>query len=1283
MMLMRGNYRHALRHGIYLFFLAGTRLSVASESDPQGQLFSLRDKISSSLQSQNQQRERDKFWQRTSTTAKLAQTMGSSASADQMGALGLNMASGMLSSAVQQSMSSFGTARVKLNLERSDLEGSEFDLLVPAFENGNHLFFTQTGLRRIDNRTMANLGVGYRFWPTDQMMLGTNLFYDYDISRKHKRFGAGLEYAQDYFRLSTNGYFRISNWKKSQDFSDYHERVANGFDIRSQAWLPAYPQLGGKLSWSQFYGDQVGIFGPDSLQKNPQVLTMGIEYTPVPLAGISVQKSVNTNGGSDDFSVGLNISWQMGVPLKMQLDPDQVRFRRTLARSRYDLVDRDNNIILEYKKDRLFSIIKNQKVSGTESSNLTLNLDITSRYTLSGISWHGADYFAAGGIIAWQNNDYVLTLPEWNETGNNHYQLEGRAMDAKGHLSPPFTLEIDVLPMDIKISLAGDIKGEEGQTLALGLNARTENGIGRVEWNAPEFMRAGGKFIQNKAQSDNSYGLNYFAVLPPYNANGTNEYAITVMVTDGKGNLSNPASAKIVVEPRSIILSLPELVSGNEGERIKLPLTIDAKSAITSLSWDAPEFVASGGQVSVQKEGVWLTLPTWRSAGSNQYKLTLTAADGQNHRSAPITTHISVASASIDFSLDKSLSGLSGEQLTLVPQIGSPAGIDRIDWDADAFFKAGGKIVAGGGNSYMLTLPLWQKNGGNSYIIRATAWDKQGHSSAVQSMTIDVKPVEIVVSAPEKVTGTEQDSVQATIRVFSPDTIVSDVSLSADSFLAAGGKITGTLPDYQFVLPPWSAQGSNSYQIAVTGRDARGNISEPALINVTVEKSPLSITADTAVSGTENSTSVITPVVESLYGIDRYETEASAFKSAGGTISVKDGTFTLTLPRYVVGGENRYPVVITAVDKRGTKSAPLTLNVVVTTRLLDAGGQCSVVGGGTGYNGQIDKNSVNYQEARDYATLKALTDSGAPYIYIPGDAEIDIPLVQNALFIKSGTTIFSDRGVNGSEGGRLNVAYIDEKPYKFPVIVMDSNTRISGLRYEGPYQGTTTANTTIGIQSVAGSSNIEVDNMELWGWPWAAVSVKQSTGLRVHHSFIHNNIKSQLGYGVVTQNGNATAEVACNVFDSNRHSIAGSGQSGEGYTAHHNLVLNGGGRGAFHQFDMHLYPSQNIAGEYMDITYNWFDYGRYGTNNRSSIGVRGQPERGPITVTDNWFSQGWVVGSQRAVAGKYGTWVPTEESILATNQFNVNFKYVDKGNNQCVIDWLSYSQGVNCHGVGY
>ncbi|RAY72457.1 hypothetical protein DP185_05660 [Enterobacter hormaechei] len=1459
------------KHGIYIVLFMQPGLAAGSEMNTNDRAMTVRESVYRALHEEEISREETLFRARAGAGAKLAQVLGQDASADRISAVGGSMASGLFSSAVQQSLSSFGTARVKLNLSSAHLDGSEFDFLLPLYENRSHLFFSQTGIRRIDDRTMANLGMGYRFWPSDSAMFGANMFYDYDVSRQHKRLGTGLEYARDFFRVSANGYYRLSDWKRSRDLTDYHERVANGFDIRTEAWLPGLPQLGGKITWARYYGDQVGIFGPDDLQKNPQVLTLGLNYTPVPLAGISLQKTVNTRGGGDEFSIGLNLSWQFGLPLKTQLDPERVRFNRTLAGSRYDLVDRNNVIVLEYKKDRLFSVAPHHKVSGVESSQLALNLDISSRYAVAGIGWQGQDFFAAGGDITNVNGAYVIVLPEWQTTGSNHYLLEGRAIDEKGNLSAPFRVEVDVLPLDVKISLAGDLKGEEGQTLALGLNVRSTGTIGKVDWKAPEFLAAGGKFIQTRAPEADNLSLNYSVVLPPYKASGENSYPIEVTVSDSEGNVSNTASARIVVEPRTIVLTVPPEVEGKEGERIALPLTIDAKTAVTRLDWEAPEFVAHGGKVTVEKDKVWLDLPAWSDSGSNQYAITLTAGDDQNHRSAPVTATVSVASAAINLVLDENLTGNSGEELIVTPQASAQSNIDRIEWQGEAFFSAGGKITQDGTNAWRFTLPLWKKEGANRYSVRAVAWDKSGHSSTPVTLTIvvepgaivltvppevkgnegerialpltidaktavtrldweapefvahggkvtvekdkvwldlpawsdtgsnqyaitltagddqnhrsapvtatvsvlsaainlvldenltgksgeelvvtpqasaqsgidriewqgeaffsaggkitqdgtnawrftlplwkkegtnrysvravawdksgrsstpvtltlEVQPVSIAVSAPDTLTGTEQETVDTIINVVSEGTTVSDVQFSAEDFLAAGGKITGTLPDYHFVMPAWQATGSNHYSITVTGKDPHGNISEPTKIEVVVSQAPFTITAETAVTGFEGSTTEVTPEVQSLYGVANYQIEASAFKSAGGTITEKEGTFMLTLPGFIVGGENRYPVTIRAVDRKGTVSSPLELNVVVTTQLLDANGQCSVVGGGEGYASRIDKDSVNYQEATDYATLKALVDAGTPYIYIPGDVEIELPVRQNALFIKSGTTIFSDRGANGSEGARLSIPYMSEEENKFPIIMMDSNTRISGIRYEGPYKGTLTKNTTIGIQTVEGSHNVEVDNMELWGWPWAAVSVKKSTNVRVHHSYIHQNIKKELGYGVVVQNGNATAEVACNLFNSNRHSIAGSGMAGEGYAAHHNLVLNGGELGAYHQFDMHRYQSAG-AGAFMEVTQNWFDYGRYGTSNRSSIGVRGQPSRGPITVTDNWFSQPWKNGTQYAVAGEYGTWVPTVESILATNKFSVKFNYLNKGSNQCVIDWLSYSQSINCAAV--
>ncbi|EAT8162262.1 TPA_asm: adenylate cyclase, partial [Salmonella enterica] len=45
--------------------------------------------------------------------------------------------------------------------------------------------------------------------------------------------------------------------------------------------------------------------------------------------------------------------YRIGDSLRSQLDPDAVGALRSLAGSRYDLTDRNNDIILEYRKQEV------------------------------------------------------------------------------------------------------------------------------------------------------------------------------------------------------------------------------------------------------------------------------------------------------------------------------------------------------------------------------------------------------------------------------------------------------------------------------------------------------------------------------------------------------------------------------------------------------------------------------------------------------------------------------------------------------------------------------------------------------------------------------------------------------------------------------------------------------------------------------------------------------------------------------------------------------------------
>lgn len=115
--------------------------------------------------------------------------------ANALGSAVASAASGEASSAVQSWLNQFGTARVSISTdERFTLQDSELDVLIPLYDQKEHLFFTQLGGRRQDERNVINTGLGYRYFAS-QWMWGTNVFYDRQISdNQHQRLGVGADW---------------------------------------------------------------------------------------------------------------------------------------------------------------------------------------------------------------------------------------------------------------------------------------------------------------------------------------------------------------------------------------------------------------------------------------------------------------------------------------------------------------------------------------------------------------------------------------------------------------------------------------------------------------------------------------------------------------------------------------------------------------------------------------------------------------------------------------------------------------------------------------------------------------------------------------------------------------------------------------------------------------------------------------------------------------------------------------------------------------------------------
>ncbi len=286
------------------------------------------------------------------------------------------------------------------------------------------------------------------------------------------------------------------------------------------------------------------------------------------------------------------------------------------------------------------------------------------------------------------------------------------------------------------------------------------------------------------------------------------------------------------------------------------------------------------------------------------------------------------------------------------------------------------------------------------------------------------------------------------------------------------------------------------------------------------------------------------------------------------------------------------------------------------------------IGGGAGYKRIVTKGDFTAETLEQLIEALAKAKAGQT-IFIPGETEIDctslVYIDELVLVVPAGVTLAGNRGQDGSKGALI----CSDALKTVTLFRLDGpDVRISGLRIQGPnpkryndhhrrsfaegrgheYYYKLPTSTAITTEH----AGLEVDNCELSGWSHAAVYLIKGERHHIHHSYIHHCQYTGLGYGVCLDK--ATALIERNLFDANRHSIAGTGSPPCGYEARHNVELgitNG------HCFDMHgggdRKDGTNIAGTKMLMHHNTFraDY-------KTMIAIRGVPED-ICDIYRNWF----------------------------------------------------------------
>lgn len=286
------------------------------------------------------------------------------------------------------------------------------------------------------------------------------------------------------------------------------------------------------------------------------------------------------------------------------------------------------------------------------------------------------------------------------------------------------------------------------------------------------------------------------------------------------------------------------------------------------------------------------------------------------------------------------------------------------------------------------------------------------------------------------------------------------------------------------------------------------------------------------------------------------------------------------------------------------------------------------IGGGSGYTNFISRGDYIAKDLD--SLLDALSKAKAgQVVFIPDETEIDltarIVIDQIVLRIPEDVTLAGCRGENGSQGALLTSDALNT-----PAMIRTAgpNVRITGLRLQGPnskryldhhkrafgpgggghgyyYKFPTSG----GI--VVEHSRVEIDNCVISAFSHAAVFLTQGDGHHIHHNYIHHCQYNGLGYGVCHESASSLIEY--NLFDWNRHSIAGTGKPGCSYVARHNVEQ---GTSLSHCFDMHggrdRKDGTDIAGTAIEIYNNTF------LAPQTSVLIRGLPQD-KCDIHHNWF----------------------------------------------------------------
>ena len=119
---------------------------------------------------------------------------------------------------------------ISLDIQEKEKPTIEIQSVSKIKEDNDSAFFNQTNLSSYNGETTINLGFGKRkLYKDETVMLGSNIFVDYQLDESHLRTGLGVEAISSVFDLRGNYYNAISGFKVNDEG---REKALDGYDVQ-------------------------------------------------------------------------------------------------------------------------------------------------------------------------------------------------------------------------------------------------------------------------------------------------------------------------------------------------------------------------------------------------------------------------------------------------------------------------------------------------------------------------------------------------------------------------------------------------------------------------------------------------------------------------------------------------------------------------------------------------------------------------------------------------------------------------------------------------------------------------------------------------------------------------------------------------------------------------------------------------------------------------------------------------------------------------------------------